>query len=40
MTFFVLLLWRHGVEWNCDVIADVENGWGEGILPIGSAIYA
>ena len=40
VTFFVLLLWRHGVEWDCDVIADVDNGWGECIVPIGSQIYA
>ena len=38
-TFFVLLLWRHGVEWDCDVIADVDNGWGEFIAPIGSEIF-
>ena len=38
--FFVLLLWRHGVEWDCDVIADVDNDWGECIVPIGSEIYA
>ena len=36
----MLLLWRHGVEWDCDVIADVDNGWGECIVPIGSEIYA
>ena len=23
--FFVLQLWRHGIEWDCDVIADVDN---------------
>ena len=39
-TFFALLLWRHGVEWDCDVIADVDNGWGECIVPIGSEIDA
>ena len=38
--FLVLLLWRQGVEWDCDVIADVDNGRGECILPIGSEIYA
>ena len=38
--FFVLLLWRHRFEWDCDIIADVDNGWGECIVPIGSDIYA
>ena len=38
--FFLLLLCRHGVEWDCDVIADVDNGWGECIVLIGSEIYA
>ena len=37
---FVLLLWRHDVEWECDVIDDVNNGWGECITPIGSESYA
>ena len=37
--FFVLLFWRHGVEWGCDVIADVDNGWGECILPAGGDLY-
>ena len=36
----MLLLRRHGVEWDCDVIADVDNGWGECIAPIGSEIFA
>ena len=36
----MLLLWRHGVQWDCGVIADVDNGWGECIVPIGSEIYA
>ena len=40
VTFFVLLLWRHWVEWHCDVIADVDNDWGECIVPIGSEMYA
>ena len=38
--FFVLRLWRHGVKWYCDVITDVDNGWGEFIVPIGGDIYA
>ena len=42
--FFVLLLWRHRIEWDCDVIgtvtSDVDNGWDECIVPIGSEIYA
>ena len=39
--FFVFLLWRHGVEWwDCDVIADINNGWDECIIPIRSEIYA
>ena len=38
--FFALLLWRHGVEWDCDVIADIDKGWGECIVPTGSEIYA
>ena len=33
----VLRLWRHGVEWDCGVIAEVDNGWGE---YIGSDVYA
>ena len=37
---FVLLLWRHGVEWDCDVIADIDNGWDECISPIWTDIYA
>ena len=33
-------LWRrHLVEWDCDVIADVVNSWGECIVPIGIDIY-
>ena len=28
------------VEWDCDVIADVDNGRGGRIVPIGSDIYA
>ena len=38
--FFVLLLWRHGVERDRDVIADVDNGWGECNVPVGGEIYA
>ena len=38
--FFLLLLWRQGVEWDFDAIADVDNGWGKCIVPIGSEIYA
>ena len=38
--FFVLRLWRHGVEWDYDAIADVGNGWGECIVPIWSDVYA
>ena len=38
--FFVLRLWRHGSEWDNDVIADVNNGWGECIVPIRSEISA
>ena len=38
--FGVLLLRRRGFEWDCDVLADVDNGWGECIVPIGSEIYA
>ena len=37
---FVLLALRHGVEWDNDVIADVEKDWGECITPIGNHIYA
>ena len=33
----VLRLWRHGVEWDGGVIAEVDNGWGE---CIGSDAYA
>ena len=33
-------LWRHEVAWDCDVIADVGNGWGEWIIPIGGEICA
>ena len=40
VTFFVLLLWRYWVEWDFDVITDVDNGWGECIVPIRSEIYA
>ena len=28
-------LWRHEVDWDYDIIADVDNGWGECILSIG-----
>ena len=35
----MLQLWWHGVELNCYVIADVDNGWGKCIVPIGSYIY-
>ena len=38
--FFVLLLWRHGVNWECDAIADADNGLGERIIPIGNEINA
>ena len=38
--FFVLRLWRHGIEWDWDVITDEDNGWGECIVQIGSDIYA
>ena len=34
--FFVLWLWRHGVEWDCDVIAKIDNGSVECIVPLGS----
>ena len=34
--FFVLLLFSHGVDWDCDVIAD--NGI-HNVIPIGSEIY-
>ena len=34
----VLLLWRHGVDWDCDVIGYVDNDWVEYIIPIGSDI--
>ena len=27
-------LWRHGVHWDCDIIADVDKGWGECFIPI------
>ena len=27
-------------EWDCDVIADVDNGWGKCVVPIGVDIYA
>ena len=37
--FDVLLLCYHGVEWNCDVIARVDNGWFECIVPNGSEMY-
>ena len=37
--FFILRFWRHGDEWDCDVIADVHNSWSECIPPIGSDIY-
>ena len=40
MRLFVLLFWRHGVEWACDVIADVDNGCGQCIIPTGGEIYA
>ena len=36
--FFVLQLWHNGVELDCDGIADVDNGSGECIVPIGSDI--
>ena len=36
----MLLLWRHRVKWDCDVIANVHNGCDECIIPIGCAIYA
>ena len=35
---YKLRLWRHGVAWDCDVIADVNKGWGECILPTGNDI--
>ena len=38
--FFVLLLCRHGVEWDCDIIADVNNGLDECFVPIRGEIYA
>ena len=38
--WFVLLLWRHGVDWACGVNADVDNGWDECIVPIGRETYA
>ena len=38
--FFVLILWCHGAEWDCDAITDEYNGWGECIVPIGCEIYA
>ena len=34
----MLWMWYHGVEWDCDVTADVDNGWG--IVTIGSDFYA
>ena len=30
----VMRLWRHGVKRDCDIIADLNNGWGECIVPI------
>ena len=36
----MLWLWRHGVEWDCEVIVWRKNGWGECIVAIGSDIYA
>ena len=33
-------MWRRGVERDCDVIADVDNGWGECIVAIGYEVYA
>ena len=38
--FLLLLMWRHGVKWDCDVTADVDNGWSECNVPIGSEFYA
>ena len=40
VSFFVLLLCRHGVEWDCDIIADVDNGLDECIVPNRGEIYA
>ena len=40
MRLFVLLFWRHGVEWACDVIADADHGCGQCIIPTGGEIYA
>ena len=33
-------LWRHWIDRDGDVIADVDNGWRECIAPIESDIYA
>ena len=38
--FFVLLFWRYEVDWECDVIADVDNGCGECVIPIRNEIDA
>ena len=40
LSFFALLLCRRGVDWDCDVSADVDNGWGECIVQIESGINA
>ena len=37
---YLIHLWRHKVAWDCDAIADVDNGWGECVIPIGDEIYA
>ena len=31
-------LWHHEVAWDCDVIADIDNGWYECIIPNGNEI--
>ena len=40
VSFFLLQLWHHGVELNCDVTADVDHGWDECAVLIGSDINA
>ena len=40
LRFPLLLLWPHGVKWDCDAMADVINGSGKCIVPIESEIYA
>ena len=37
---FGINLWRHQVDWDYDVIADVDNGCGGYIVSIGGEVYA